>query len=301
MTSPKRKPKLLLIGGAGQVGSEIARQASSYNLLVASPSHSELDITDDASIREALQQHMPDIVINAAAYTNVDRAETETNLAFAVNSSGPALLADACETTHTPIFHISTDYVFDGSYSRPYRENDEINPLNVYGRSKAAGEQAVRLATRRHMIVRTSWVFGIQGKNFVKSILQNAETNASLKVVSDEWGNPTCASDIGKLMLFLCEHSLKQIDMGHEPFWGTYHFCNERTVSRHQFAEVIMASAAKRGKAKLAIVPISSSELQPSTRRPRNSSLDCALIRETFGIQTRPWESCLEEMLDKLL
>tara|TARA_R110000868_G_scaffold102678_1_gene282849 strand:- start:28653 stop:29558 length:906 start_codon:yes stop_codon:yes gene_type:complete len=301
MTSLSDKPNVLLVGATGQVGHEIALQAEAFGIAAATPLRSELDITDEASIREALELYRPDIVINAAAYTNVDRAEAETDLAFSVNGTGPALLAAACEAAQTPIFHISTDYVFDGTSPAPYRENDEINPLNAYGRSKAAGEQAIRLATKRHIIVRTSWVFGSRGTNFVKSILQRAETNAPLKVVSDEWGNPTGASDIGKLLLFLSVHCLKQISMGEDPTWGTYHFCNDMTVTRHQFAEVIIAGAAKRGRPECAIIPITSSALHSNAQRPRNSSLDCALIKETFGIQTRSWKPCLEEILDQIL
>jgi dTDP-4-dehydrorhamnose reductase len=301
MIVPAHKPCILVVGTTGQIGDAIVRQVGAQDFHLSTPTHSELDITDESSIRRAFLRYRPDIVINAAAYTNVDLAETESQLAFTTNSTGPGLLAAACELTQTPFFHISTDYVFDGKNARPYSENDVVAPLNAYGKSKAAGEQAVRLATTRHIIIRTSWVFSVRGNNFVKSIIKKAYTDSTLSVVCDEWGNPTCADDVGKLLLFLSMHCIEQIRMGLEPRWGTYHFCNEKTVSRLEFAEAIVEAAAKRGMPKRAVLAMSSSELNSTARRPKNSSLDCALIRDVFGVKTRSWESCLKETLEKLI
>lgn len=296
-----KKPSVLVIGATGQIGSAIVRQAMADGISIFAPSHSELDISDDTSIRRALLHYVPDIVINAAAYTNVDRAETEPQLALAVNSIGPGLLAAACELTRIPVLHVSTDYVFNGESQHPYSENDKIAPLNTYGQSKAAGEQAIRLATGRHIIIRTSWVFSAQGKNFVKSIVQKASTNSTLSVVCDEWGNPTFATDVGGVLLFLSIHCITQISRGREPDWGTYHFCNENSVSRYQFAEAIVQGAAERGLTKRDINSISSSGLKSAIRRPKNSSLDCTLIRKVFGVETRSWKPGLEEVLEKLI
>jgi len=281
--------KLLVTGSKGQLGTELVRQAGAHELVAVD--RDALDITDAAAVSSLVTKIAPDVVINAAAYTAVDRAEKDVVAAFAVNRDGPAHLAQACAEIDIPLVHVSTDYVFDGSKQGAYREDDPIAPLGVYGESKAAGEALVREYCRRHIILRTSWVFSSHGNNFVKTMLRLGTEREELEVVADQYGCPTSASDIASAIILICEH--------HDEQWGTYHFCQPDSTSWHGFAEAVFAEFARQGiqfKTKR-ITAISTQDYPTLAKRPVNSRLNCGKLEASFGIRIRPWHESLVDVI----
>jgi dTDP-4-dehydrorhamnose reductase len=224
-------------------------------------------------------------VVNAAAYTKVDLAETEIEAARRGNEIGPGVLAATCAAAGVPLVHISTDYVFDGSQQGAYRESDPIAPLGVYGRTKAAGETAVRAALPEHIILRTSWVYGAFGNNFLKTMLRLAATKDELRVVADQRGCPTSTRDIAAAILALAPRLIAR-----EKVWGTYHFAGTGVTTWHGFATGIVAAQAPLTGRKPPVVPITTAEFPTAARRPANSELDCGLFAKTFGFRARRWE-----------
>ncbi len=301
MTRMTASRHVLVTGADGQVGTELSAESGAHGLSVTALSRSLLDITDADAIAGAIAAHKPDIVINAAAYTAVDKTESEPELANAVNARGPGLLAAACHGAGIPLFHISTDYVFDGSATRAWREDDPVNPLGVYGRSKAEGEASVRRATQRHIILRTAWIFSAQGSNFVKTMLRLAGERDRLSVVDDQSGNPTSATDIARVLLQLAATCIDQVRAGEAPPWGTYHFCNAGVTSWCGFARAIMEGSSRRGGPSVPVTPITTAEYPTPAKRPANSALDCDKLKTAFGIEPRPWEFALDDVLDQLV
>ena len=231
--------KLLVPGAGGQVGRELCRIAWPPGCEIAACEHARLDITDRAAVFAAVRRERPDIVVNAAAYTAVDRAESEGAAAWAVNQAGPANLAAACREAAVPLVHLSTDYVFDGTKSGPYREDDAVAPLGVYGASKEAGERAVRAALPQHIILRAAWVYSAHGHNFVRTMLRLAGERPVLRVVADQEGSPTSAADIAAAIAAI----VAQLAAGNRR-WGTYHFAGGGATTWHGFAEAIVELAA---------------------------------------------------------
>src|SRR5713226_1376608 len=230
--------KLLVLGAGGQVEHELCRLAWPDGYSVADFDRGGVDIAQREPVFAAVARERPDIVINAAAYTAVDRAESEPDIAWASNCSGPANLAAACQDAAIPLIHLSTDYVFDGSKAGPYREDDPVEPLGVYGKSKEAGDRAVR-ALAQHVIVRTAWVYSAHGNNFVKTMLRLGGESPVLRVVADQTGSPTSAADIAAAIGAI----VQQIAAGNTD-WGTYHFAGGGAVSWHGFAEAIFELAS---------------------------------------------------------
>ncbi len=289
--------KILLTGANGQVGWEIARLAGRHEVLALD--RTALDISAVEAVQRVVQENRPTVVINAAAYTAVDRAEQEPEQAFAVNRDGPAHLAATCARLEIPLLHISTDYVFDGTHDRPYREDDPVRPLGVYGHSKWAGEEAIRRLHPAHIILRTSWVFGEHGSNFVKTILRLARERDTLRVVADQHGCPTPAGAIASALLTLAE----QVATGNNDDWaGTYHFCGAPPTTWHGFAQAIVAQVR-------AYVPVQAQEITPLTtaeyptpaRRPAYSVLSGDRLQARFGITPPAWRDGLEMTLRALL
>src|SRR6266404_1033325 len=231
--------KLLVLGAGGQVGRELCRREWPAGYRLAAFDRGDIDITREDSIAAGMRRERPDMVINAAAYTAVDRAESEPAAAWAVNCTGPAQLAAACREAAVPLIHISTDYVFDGSKHGPYREDDPVNPLGVYGRSKEAGDRAVREGLPEHVIVRTAWVYSAQGHNFVRTMLRLAADRPVLRVVADQIGSPTSAADAAAAIATI----VQRLAVG-DRNWGTYHFAGGGAVTWHGFAEAIFELAA---------------------------------------------------------
>lgn len=288
--------KLLVLGAGGQVGRELCRLVWPAGVALAAFDRAGLDITRREAVFAAVARERPDLVINAAAYTAVDRAETERDAAWAGNCIGPANLAAACHDARVPLVHISTDYVFDGSKSGPYREDDPVAPLGVYGASKEAGERAVREELARHVILRTAWVYSAHGSNFVKTMLRLGAERPVLRVVADQTGSPTSAADIAAAIRSI----VQQVAAGNTS-WGTYHFTGGGAVTWHGFAEVIFQLAAQwRGPQPL-VEAITTAEYPTPARRPANSVLDCTRIGAAFGIVPRPWRAALAEVIRELL
>lgn len=291
--------RVLVFGGAGQVGREVCRAAwpSSFELLMLD--RSAADIRDAAMVSAAIAGKEPDLVINLAAYTAVDRAESEPDLAWAVNCAGAAHIAASCGDNGTPLVHLSTDYVFDGQKGEPYHEEDKVNPLNVYGASKEAGERAVRAAAPRHIILRSAWVYGASGANFVKTMLRLGAERRVLRVVADQQGCPTAAADIAAALVSIA----RQIERGVMQ-WGTFHFTAAGSTSWHGFAEEIVALARRLGAWSNGplprVEPITTDQYPTAARRPMYSVLDCRKI-EGFGIFPRPWQASLPEVLRELI
>jgi dTDP-4-dehydrorhamnose reductase len=288
--------KLLVTGAGGQVGHELSRLAWPAGYAIAACDRARLDITDRAAVFAALGRERPDIVVNTAAYTAVDRAESETEAAWAANRDGPANLAAACREAGIPLVHLSTDYVFDGEKPGPYREDDPVAPLGVYGRSKEAGERAVRETLREHIILRTAWVYGAHGHNFVRTMLRLAAERPVLRVVADQHGSPTGAADIAAAIAAI----VAQLATG-DAAWGTYHFAGGGATTWHGFAEAIVALAApwRRGPPPK-IEAITTAEYPTPARRPKNSVLDCTRIAAAFGIVPRPWRDALAEVIREI-
>ena len=295
--SGKRKMRVLVIGRDGQIGNELTRVAPPTDLSVTALGRDALDITQPDAVARAVEAAQAGFVVNAAAYTHVDRAETERGQAFAVNRDGAAHVAAACRAHGVPLLHLSTDYVFDGTKSGAYAESDPVRPLGVYGKSKEAGERAVRNRLDRHLVLRTAWVFSPFRHNFVKTMLRLGGEREEIGIVDDQTGCPTAAADIARTILAMAERA------GADGFdcWGTYHFCNSGPTTWYGFAREIFSAAAARGAPTPRLRAIGTSDYRTAARRPANSVLDCGRMAATFGVTPRQWRPALDECLDELL
>jgi dTDP-4-dehydrorhamnose reductase len=290
---------IVVVGRRGMLGSEVVESLKNAGFTVAALGTPEIDITKRESVHSVLSGiSAPRLLINCAAYTAVDKAESEPEAAFAVNRDGPANLADECERLGIPLIHISTDYVFNGKSDRPYKEEDAADPLNVYGRSKWDGEEAVRSRLARHIIVRTSWLYGSRGQNFVKTVLRLGREREELNVVSDQYGCPTWSCDLAGCLVRIAERVLSCPE---EVPWGAYHFCGEGITTWYHFAFAILDEARRRESSRIARVsPVPSSSYATVAARPMYSALDCGKIRAGFGIAPPPWEKSLASLMDAL-
>jgi len=282
--------RLLVTGGRGQLGRGLVRRAAARGIEVVALDLEQLDICDGTATVAQLSHARPDFVINAAAYTAVDKAESEPDRAFASNAEGAATLAQCCAARSIPLLHVSTDYVFDGTTRRPYTEDDPVAPLGVYGQSKAAGEVAVRGAGGT--VVRTSWLFEEQGPSFVHAILRLGRERSVLRVVDDQYGCPTWADDLADAL----------IELAHVPARApTYHYCNDGVTTWHAFATAIVSEARRhRDIACERIEPIATSEYPTAARRPASSVLDTTRIR-SLGITPPSWRPGLAHVVARIL
>jgi dTDP-4-dehydrorhamnose reductase len=290
--------RFLVLGGTGQVGKEFRALPLPIGVEVVAPSRGELDLEDPQAISRMIAAQPWSAVINAAAYTDVDRAESEEPVAFAVNAEAPTRLAAETGRSGTPIVHISTDYVFDGRKGAPYVEEDAAAPLNAYGRSKLAGELGVQTANPRHVILRTSWVYSPYRKNFVRTILRLAGERDLLTVVSDQRGCPSAAADIARACLDIavcCASEPKRAT------YGVYHFAGAGDATWFDFANAIIDLSANQRCGLPQIVPIRTSEYPTPAIRPADTRLDCTAVVRAFGIQLRPWRQGLAETIHRLL
>ncbi len=289
------KTGLLVFGGSGQIGHELCRATHRTGVEVTGLGHADVDITRRDDVLKAVGESRPAVVVNAAAYTRVDEAESEPEAAFAVNREGARHVAEACREAGAALIHISTDFVFDGTKMTAYDEDDAVNPLGVYGKSKEAGERAVRDALERHVILRTSWVFGAKGRNFVKAMLRAAAEGDELRVVDDQFGCPTPAADVAEAIL-----AMAPAVVGGKP--GTFHFSAAGRTSWHGFAKEIFALRQEITKQPPpAVRPIAAADWPGAARRPANSELDCCRFTATFGIAQRSWRRGLVDVLNELL
>ena len=297
--------KILILGAGGQLGKELGELAINSNrnrnqeFDVVAYDRKALDITDANAVLYAIQNDRPDCVINAAAYTAVDKAESDTENAFLINEVGARNIAEACLAENARLIHISTDYVFNGKKDSPYNESDEVDPQSVYGLSKYKGEQAVRDVLPNHIILRVSWVFGFHGNNFVKSILRLARERDELNIVADQLGCPTSTVNIANVILQMvpqiCDESFK------EKRFGTYHYCDAPETTWFGFASAIVEAARKTEDLKVKqIIPIMTHEYPTPAKRPVNSRLDTSLIEKTFSIKRAEWRPELDALIQKL-
>jgi len=297
MTGP-----ILIFGKKGQVATALARTDWGGHQELHFLGRGDLDLRTAGAegIARRINQIGPSLVINAAAYTAVDQAESEPAAAYALNAVAPGLIAQSCAAAAIPLIHISTDYVFDGTSAAPYAETDPICPVSVYGASKEAGERAVRAATPRHVIVRTAWVFSPSGRNFVKTMLRLGAARHELRIVDDQIGSPTSAADIAAALAQIAQRLRAR--PAPAPACGTYHFCAAGHTSWHGFAAAIFDAAHKRGfQAAPRLLPIPTSAYPTPARRPLNSRLACAKLSAAFGVTPRPWRAGLHACLDALL
>jgi dTDP-4-dehydrorhamnose reductase len=286
--------RILLTGANGQVGWELSNRGAKRGLEILALDRSALDITDMISVSREVNRPGVSLVVNAAGYTAVDEAESEPELAFAVNRDGPSYLASACGRAGIPLVHISTDYVFDGQKKGAYLVTDPVSPLSVYGKSKAAGEVEIRKHLREHFILRTGWVYGVHGHNFVKTMLRLGLEREVVQVVDDQYGCPTYAADLAETILRIAAQLLE----GRQVHWGTYHYCGKGVTSWHGFAEEIFRLASEYESLKVKrLEPIRTSEYPTPAERPVNSILDCSILAETFNIHPQPWAESLAHML----
>jgi dTDP-4-dehydrorhamnose reductase len=256
-------------------------------------------MTRPSSLQAAIASIKPDAVVNAAAFTAVDMAEDEPELAAAINAAGAGSLAAAAADAGLPVVHVSTDYVFDGTKEGAYLETDAPAPLNVYGRTKLEGEQRVAEANPRHVILRTSWVFSAYGHNFVKTMLRLARERTTVSVVDDQRGSPTAAADLARAITTLLPRIVS--DSASADAFGVFHAAGKGPVSWYGFALAIMEGAAKRGARSAAVVPISAADYPTRARRPANSVLDCSRLLAVHGIEMPPWQSSLDATLNDIL
>lgn len=288
---------LLIIGNKGQLGWALEQQANAKGIAFRGTDLPELDITNREAVLEIVGSDRYSAVINAAAYTAVDKAENDIDTAFAVNRDGAANLAAACRDKSIPLIHISTDYVFNGKSNVPYKADDPIDPLGVYGRSKADGEDEVRKQTPKHIIIRTSWLYGIHGNNFVKNMIRLAKEKKELRVVDDQKGCPTFAGDLAGAIVKL----LELMKSGHDIKWGTYHFCNSGITSWYSFAQKAIELASKHEKLKVEkIAPIKTVDYPTIAPRPAFSALDYKRFSSAFDVEVHCWDDSLGKMMNAL-
>ena len=289
---------VLITGAQGQVGKELSLIATEKGFSVFAAGRADLDITQLENVESYINKIQPDIVINAAAHTAVDKAEDEKNLAFSINCDGAKNIALVCSKQNIPLLHISTDYVFDGSKVEPYTENDDVSPLGVYGTSKWQGEEAIRQNLSQHIILRVAWVFGAQGNNFVKTMLRLGQDRDELNVVADQFGGPSPAKDIAQTLITLVEQFQKNQSLD----WGTYHYCSSEKTTWYDFAVEIFEQAFELGilNKKIKVNPITTAEYPTPAKRPSNSMLDCSKLEATFGIDMPKWKDALKHVLMEL-
>lgn len=285
--------KLLVIGKTGQVAHSLLERAARFpNLTVIAAGRPEIDLENPGEAAALIGGEEPDIVINAAAYTAVDKAEEEPDRAFRINSEAPGQIAEASGRSGATLIHLSTDYVFDGESAEPYLETAPANPQNVYGLSKLAGEHAIRSALDRHLIIRTSWVYSPFGRNFVMSMMALADERKSIRVVDDQRGCPTAAGELADVLLRLCAAPIQT--------FGTLHLAGDGSTSWFGLARHIMVERERLGLHVAGIEAITTAEYPTPAKRPANSVLDCSAFEAAFGFRLPPWQQSLRPVVERL-
>ncbi|NKC17446.1 dTDP-4-dehydrorhamnose reductase [Pseudoalteromonas sp. S4498] len=287
--------RILITGRQGQVGTCLTEKLSheaSFEVLALTKT--ELDITDQARVNEVVYDFSPNIIINAAAYTAVDKAEEQVQLAYGINRDGPSYLAKVSQQIGATLLHISTDYVFDGNKLEEYVETDATKPLGIYGQSKLAGELAVAEFCEKHIILRTSWVFGEYGNNFVKTMLRIGAVREQLNIVGDQFGGPTYAGDIADSLIEIA----KKIEKDNEIPYGVYHFSGLPQLSWYEFADFIFEQASAQGviTSKPILGKISTEEYPTLAKRPANSRLKVDKLTESFSIEASNWKAAMSDL-----
>ena len=287
--------KIVLLGKNGQVGSNILKKNKDYLFNLFSFSRRELDISNFQDFESKINIIKPDVIVNATAYNFVDLAEENETEAFKVNQDALDFISTFCNKLNIPLIHISTDFVFDGNSSQPYKEDDKVNPLNIYGKSKVGGEDVIKKNLDKHIIIRTSWVFSEIGSNFLKTILKLLETKKSISIVNNQIGSPTSANSISDIIMKI----LKIYSNNKSLKWGTYHFSGYPYCSWYEFANEISSQYLKfSGSLNCAsLVPIDSKLYNSKALRPKNSRLNCSKINKIFGFKQDDWKESLNVII----
>jgi dTDP-4-dehydrorhamnose reductase len=288
--------KLLVTGREGQLAQSLLECATEA-LTVIALGRPDLDLANPPSIRRALDMHRPDVVVNAAAYTHVDKAETEPDEAVRINARGAGYVAEACADAGVPLIHISTDYVFDGEKCSPYVESDAPGPLNAYGRSKLAGEQAVLEACPRPIILRTGWIHSPFGRNFVTTMLRLAQTRSEIAVIDDQHGTPTYAPDLATAILAIAQRVVREKGTD---LWGVYHISAEGETTWCGLAREVFRRARDCGGPTATVRPIPTSAYPTPARRPLNGRLEAGKLARTFGLRLPHWTTGVERCVRRL-
>lgn len=293
--------RILVTGVTGQIGSALVHRLQSLGTVMAA-SRAMIDLSRPDEIAGRLDAIAPDLIVNSAAFTAVDRAEHERDVAFTINAESPGVMARWAAVHRVPLVSLSTDYVFNGSGSRPWREEDLPEPLSVYGESKLAGENAIRRAGGPHLVVRTSWIYAAQGRNFLCAIAQKACEHTELKVVADQIGAPTSAAIVADALARILSRSPTQLEGDFAKAGGIVHLAADGATSWHGFATAIVSALKQRAVAIKAerVTPVSTDEYPASAARPRNSRLDLGRLAQVFGIKPVNWAVALEPELDQL-
>ncbi|MGD0629701.1 MAG: dTDP-4-dehydrorhamnose reductase [Terracidiphilus sp.] len=290
-----KNPKILIFGRVGQVGWELRHKLACLGQ-VSSVDFPEIDFSKPNTIREAVRAAQPTVIVNAAAYTAVDKAEATPEPAWALNATGPAVIAEEAKRLGALMIHYSTDYVYDGSKQGPWVETDKPNPLNVYGETKLAGDEAIAAAGGDYLILRTSWVYGARGSNFLLTMLRLAKERPELRVVDDQTGSPTTSECIAQATADILAQVLAPRGDGMAGRSGVYHLTNSGATTWFGFAEAFLSKQPASPK----LTPIPASEYPVPAKRPVNSVLSCEKLAETFGVQMPSWEHALELVLETL-
>lgn len=288
--------RVLVAGSAGQVARALA-EAPDRGFTLKAFGRPDFDLEQRQTVEAVFDSFAPDVVINAAAYTAVDKAESESDVAMRINADGAGLLAEMAANVGAPILHLSTDYVFAGDKASPYVESDPVGPAGAYGRSKLEGERRVAAANPKHLILRTAWVHAPYGTNFVRTMLRLAETRPELGVVADQYGAPTYAADIAEGLLDIAA----RIAAGGPAPWGVYHMASSGACVWADFAEHVFAASAAAGGPSAKVNRISTAEYPTAARRPANSRLDCGRLRSDYGVALPDWRSGVDRCVARLL
>jgi len=297
LTGDATTKTILVLGAGGQVGHALCAAIGPDGARPIGRTRQAADITDAGTVEAAISECAADLVVNAAAFTTVDLAESQPESAFAVNRDGAAIVADRCARSGCPLIHLSTDYVFDGEKPGPYREDDAIAPVGVYGRSKAAGDAAVLETWDRVVIMRTAWIFSAQQNNFLTTMLRLGGERDAVSMVADQHGGPTAANDIAAAVLAIASAVLD----GKQDGFGVFHFCGTPTTPWYGFARAIFEGAKRLGlPVPKDVVPITTKDYPTTARRPANSVLDCRRLAETYGIAQPDWRASLGHYLASL-
>ena len=287
--------KILVLGRQGQVARSLMEAGPRAGVEIVAAGRPEFDLCEAGSAAEIVTRYRPDLVINAAAYTQVDRAESDEVAAFAANADGAAHVAQACASHDIALIHLSTDFVFDGRKQQPYCEADQTYPLNAYGRSKREGELRVAAICKKHLIVRTSWVYSPWGSNFVLTMLRLAKDRSVVTVVDDQHGNPTYAPHLADVLLTLAHRAINQPS---HMAWGIYHAAGQGETTWCGFAREVFRCAQAQGLPSASVLPIATADYPTPAKRPSNSRLDCSALYAMFGVEIPGWQTGVGECMN---
>lgn len=294
------QPCILIVGAAGQVGVELQRSFAGFGRIVTTDVES-VDLADAGQTRAMVRRVQPNVILNAAAYTAVDRAESQPDLAMAINATAPRILAEEALPLNALLVHYSTDYVFDGQKQQPWVETDETGPLSVYGATKLAGEQAIAQVGGRYLIFRTSWVYGAHGKNFLLTMLRLAGERDSLSIVDDQFGSPTTSIELARTTRTITEGVLAGNFGAVEDWAGLYHMTCADSTTWFGFAQAIFAAASARLNVKApGLTPLATEDYPTPARRPRNSVLSNQKLYDRFGVRLPSWQAALDSVIETL-